>query len=210
LPSTWGLSFTASIPTVVPSFPTPQCPPNAGPSASATVGALALAAYPGGDGEGDVPGGEGLVVPLATGVGDGEGLTVAVGEGLEVLVGLGVGFVVFVAEGVLRDDVVAVIWVEPPTPGAVLLDGVEVAGDGRRVVVGVGVFCTVEGPPDSPEPFSRRATTSVPMTTAATSPTSAIIGSDTDRARPPRVRPPVPGSPRIGSGAVGGRWYPAG
>jgi hypothetical protein len=149
------------------------------------------------------------VVPLATGVGDGEGLAEAVGEGLEVRVGLGVGFVVFVGEAVLRDDVVLVVCVEPLTAGAVLLDGVEVAGDDLCVVVGVGVFCTVEGPPDSPEPFSCRATTSVPMTTAATRPTSAIIGNDTDLARA-RARPPVSGSPTIGSGAVGGRWYPSG
>jgi hypothetical protein len=136
-------------------------------------------------------------------------LAVAVGEGLEVRVGLGDGFVVFVEAGVLRADVVVLIWVEAPATGAVLLDGVEVVGDDRCVAVGVGVFCTVEGPPDSPEPVSCRATTSVPMTTAATRPTSAIIGSDTARA-PARARPPMPGSPTMGSGAVGGRWYASG
>jgi hypothetical protein len=170
---------------------------------------LAATACPCGDGDGEVPAGDGLVVPLATGVGDGEGLVVVVGEVVAVVPdGLGGAVVVvLVGEGVLRDDVAVVLLVVPPTTDDVLLDGVEVVRVGRCVVVGVGVFCTVDGPPDSPEPFWRRATTSVPMTTAATRPTRAIIGRDTDRTRPPRVRtPPLPGSPTRGSGAVGGRW----
>lgn len=160
-----------------------------------------------GDGGGDVVAGDGLVVPLPTGVGDGEGLAVALGVGVGVREGLGVGFVVLVGEGVLRGAVVVLV-LEPPTTACVLRDGVGVECDGRCVVVGGGVLCSVVGPPDPSEAFWRSATMSVPMTTSATRPTSAIIGSETERARPPRVRtPPLPGSPTTGSGAVGGRWY---
>jgi hypothetical protein len=110
-------------------------------------------ACPGGDGDGDVPAGDGLVVPLATGVGEGDGLVVSVGEGVVVREGLGDCVVVLVVGGVLRCDVAVVTWVEPPTTGAVLLDGVGLERDVRWLVVGVGVFCTVDGWPGSPEPF---------------------------------------------------------
>jgi hypothetical protein len=105
-----------------------------------------------------------------------------------------------------RDDEGPWVWVVPPITGGVLFDGDALDRVVRRVFVGVGVFCTVDVPPESFAPRWLSATTRVPMTTAATRPTSAIIGSETERARRPAVpRPPLPGSPTIGSGAVGGR-----
>src|SRR5437764_417006 len=118
---------------------------------------------PWGDGDGDVVSGDGLVVPLATGVGVGEGLTVTLGEGVALRDGLGVGFVVLVGEGVLRGGGVVLV-LEPPTTTCVLCDGVEVECDGRCVVA-AGVFWTVEGSPDPSEAFWRNVTRSVPMTT---------------------------------------------
>jgi hypothetical protein len=159
------------------------------------------------EGDGVVSTGDGLVVPLATGVGLGDGFVVAVGEGLEVLVGLGVGFVVRLCEGVPRDDEGPWVWVVPPITAGVLRVGDGLERVVRREFVGVGVFCTVEVPPESFAPRWLSATTRVPITTAATRPTSAIIGSETERARrPAAARPPLPGSPTTGSGAVGGRW----
>jgi hypothetical protein len=162
--------------------------------------------YAGADGEGDGGDGDGLVVPLPTGVGVGEGLLVTDGVGVRVGEGVGVGLVVREGDGEIRDDVVAEDAVPAPETDGVLLDGVA-DREGRCVAVAAGDVETFGSPPESLLPCWRSATTSVPMTTAATRPTKAIIGSDTDRVRRRgRLTPSLAEPPSSGSGAVGGRW----
>ena len=150
--------------------------------------------------------GEGLPLAIGVGVGEGEGRVVD-GDGVLGRDGVGVGVGVREGEGLVRGVVGMVDCVTPPTTGG---DDFEGDAVGLRVVrlveVGLGEF-VVAGPPESLGPLWLSVTMSVPMTIAATSPTRAIIGRETDRARRPAPRsPPLPGSPSTGSGAVGGRW----
>jgi hypothetical protein len=134
--------------------------------------------------------GEGDGVTLGDGDGDGDGLWVRVEVVARVVGGAGLTGV----------DVVTAPLEVRLAPGL------------GRVVRCVGVVVvdgtTVGAPPESWPPC-RNAAIPVPTTMTSTSPSSAIIGSDTDRRREPG-RPPESKSATIGSGAVGGRWYTPG